>query len=58
MDSPTAVSALKSRLGWGSIRAVKDDHVYNDINRDLFFRPGPRLVEGLKAIYEKLYSDE
>ena len=27
----------------------------NDINPDLLLRPGPRLTQGLKEIYKRLY---
>lgn len=46
---------IGNRLGWKKIKAVKNNHIYNDINPDLFLRPGPRLVEGLEKIHKKLY---
>lgn len=46
---------IKKRLGWSEIAAVKKGRLYNDINPDIFLRPGPRLVEGLKEIHKKLY---
>ncbi len=51
--------ALKigSRLGWGNIAAVKNNRIYRDIDPNLFFRPGPRLVEGLEAIHKRLYPE-
>lgn len=55
MGETTTVSSLMSRLGWEEINAVKNSRVYSDINPDLFLRPGPRLVEGLKEIHYKLY---
>jgi len=56
MDKEWDKAEVKSRLGWESLTAVKNDRIYSDIDPNLFFRPGPRLVEGLEAIYEKLYS--
>jgi len=47
---------LASRLGWGNIKAVRNKHIYSDINPDLFLRPGPRLIEGLEEIHKKLYQ--
>lgn len=47
---------VKDRLGWSNIRAVKNRQVHNDIEPDLLLRPGPRCVEGLIKIFEKLYQ--
>jgi len=47
-------ATVKSRLGWDKIPAVKNGRVYNDIDQNLFLRPGPRLVEGLREIYRRL----
>lgn len=46
-----------NRLGWSKIKAVRNRRVYGDINPDLFLRPGPRLIEGLEAIYNRLYTE-
>jgi iron complex transport system substrate-binding protein len=51
-DNQTKVG---ERFGWKGINAVKNNRVYNDINPDLFLRPGPRLTEGLEEIYKRLY---
>jgi iron complex transport system substrate-binding protein len=56
MTSQEPVSFLEARLGWNKIKAVKNMRVYNDINPDIILRPGPRLIEGLKEIYKRLYS--
>lgn len=58
MSQLTPLSVYGERLGWKEITAVKNKRIYNDINPDLFFRPGPRLVEGLQAIHEKLYPHD
>lgn len=55
MDKEWDKAEVKSRLGWENIAAVKNNRIYSDIDPNLFFRPGPRLVEGLETIYEKLY---
>jgi len=55
MDKEKPSRLLGERLGWGEIRAVKNNRLYNDINPDLLLRPGPRLVQGLKEIYKRLY---
>jgi len=57
MDKKLDKAEVKSRLGWKDIKAVKNGRIYNDIDPNLFFRPGPRLVQGLEAIHQKLYSE-
>lgn len=55
MDQPGSIEIVKRRLGWKNISAVKNNRIYNDIDPDLFLRPGPRITEGLKEIYKRLY---
>ena len=55
MGRENPISIIRERLGWNSISAVKNSRVYNDINPDLFLRPGPRLILALKEIYKRLY---
>ncbi|MFH1074391.1 MAG: cobalamin-binding protein [Candidatus Firestonebacteria bacterium] len=47
---------IKNRAGWGSIKAVKDDKIFDDINSDLLLRPGPRLVSGLEELSKRIFS--
>ena len=56
MDKEKSVKSIERRFGWGGISAVKDHRVYDDIDPDLYLRPGPRLVEGLKEIRKKVDS--
>jgi iron complex transport system substrate-binding protein len=49
------MDAIKKRLGWSKISAVKNNHIYGDVNPDIFLRPGPRLAEGLRKIYKRIY---
>jgi len=49
-------SELKARAGWNKIAAVKNNRVYGDIDPDILLRPGPRITEGLREIYKKLYE--
>ena len=53
-----AASQLCERIGWANISAVKNRRVVNDIHPDLLFRPGPRLIEGAKALAACLRSPE
>jgi len=48
--------AIAKRLGWPEISAVKNGNIIDDINPDLFLRPGPRLIDGLEKIHKKLYK--
>ena len=52
----TTPEMVAERPGWDSIAAVQNDAVY-PIDDDLTSRPGPRLVDGLKAIVEILHPD-
>jgi iron complex transport system substrate-binding protein len=42
--------SIKNRLAWKKIAAIKNNKIYRDINQDHLLRPGPRLVEGFKAL--------
>jgi len=55
MDKEPPLKLVQSRFGWSNINAVKNKRVYNDINPDLLLRPGPRITEGLKELYKRLY---
>lgn len=55
MVNEDAAKAIKERLGWRGISAVKNNRIYNDINPDILLRPGPRLVQALRELYNKLY---
>lgn len=56
MDKQSPLKLIETRFGWNNINAVKNKRVFNDINPDLLLRPGPRIVDGLKEIYKKLYE--
>ena len=50
-----AAERLTRHIGWSNVAAVRDRRVIDDIDADLLFRPGPRLVEGVKALAERLH---
>ena len=50
-----AAERLARHIGWSNVAAVRDRRVIDDIDADLLFRPGPRLVEGVKALAERLH---
>ena len=47
---------MSDRIGWADIRAVKEKRIVCDIPSSLLLRPGPRLVDGVKALSERLYE--
>ena len=55
MDKIDGRELTAKRFGWENISAVKNGRVYNDINPDIMFRPGPRVVEGIRQIHKRLY---
>jgi iron complex transport system substrate-binding protein len=52
----SATKAVSKRLGWHNINAVRYGKVYDDIDSDLLFRPGPRLVRGAEELYKRFYK--
>ncbi len=55
MEKEKPAKIMGSRLGGKEILAVKNNRVYADINPDILIRPGPRIVEGIEEIYNRLY---
>jgi iron complex transport system substrate-binding protein len=45
------------RLGWGEISAVRQGRVYDQLDEDLFFRPGPRIVDGVVLLARLLHPE-
>lgn len=56
MDKASPLKLVKSRFGWENIDAVRNHRVFNDITPDILLRPGPRITQGLKALYERMYE--
>ena len=50
-----AADRMARRIGWSNIEAVRQRRVVDDIDADLLFRPGPRLVEGVEMLAARLY---
>ncbi|OGV35797.1 MAG: hypothetical protein A2020_08565 [Lentisphaerae bacterium GWF2_45_14] len=42
------VSGIRSRKGWENIPAVRNSRIYTNLDQDLVFRLGPRMLEGIK----------
>lgn len=51
-----ATEQVLNRDGFSDVNAVKTEQVYN-LDEDIVSRPGPRLVEGAKAIAKAVYPD-
>jgi len=49
-----AAAQLAGRIGWADISAVKTKRIIDDVPNDLILRPGPRLVEGVKVLAQRL----
>ena len=41
---------IKNRKGWQNIDAVKNNRIYIDLNDDLIYRLGPRIIDGIKLL--------
>jgi len=46
---------ISNRPGWSNIPAVKNQKIFI-VNEDLFYRAGPRLVDGLERLYQIFYE--
>lgn len=57
MARPRESSAgYAGRIGWDGISAVKQGRIIRDIPTDLLLRPGPRLIDGVKALAARLHD--
>jgi iron complex transport system substrate-binding protein len=54
-EGPTPVEEIKARAGWEKLKAVMNDAI-NNADADTLARPGPRLVDGAKALFDFVYS--
>ncbi len=50
----TKKQEVKERIGWGNINAIENNRIYDDINPDLLFRPGPRIFQGIQALAQRI----
>ncbi len=49
------LALLRARPGWKDLAAVKKGRVIDTIHPDLISRPGPRLIEGMRALARALH---
>ena len=55
-EGPTPVEEIESRAGWENVAAVKNGKILN-LQNDELSRPGPRLADGAKALYDFVYGE-
>jgi len=46
---------VEARVGWGGISAIKQSRVFEKLDEDLLFRPGPRIVDGVVLLAKLLH---
>src|SRR3989339_1135940 len=44
------------KRGWGSVDAIRNKNIVDDINPDVFLRPGPRIIEGMDILYKVIFE--
>jgi iron complex transport system substrate-binding protein len=49
------VRDVTTRFGWGGTSAVKNGRIYDKLDEDLLFRPGPRIVDGIVLLAKLLH---
>jgi iron complex transport system substrate-binding protein len=49
---------VATRVGWGGISAVKHGRIYDKLDEDLLFRPGPRIVDGVVLLAKLLHPGQ
>ena len=54
-DGPTPIESILSRPGWENITAVKNGAILN-LTEDELSRPGPRLADGARMLYDFVYG--
>jgi iron complex transport system substrate-binding protein len=54
-DTPVSVTDILARADWANVNAVKNKSVYY-VDGDLLLRAGPRVMEGINALYQILYE--
>jgi iron complex transport system substrate-binding protein len=45
------------RVGWAKISAIQSGRVYDDLDENLFFRPGPRVIEAVFLLARRLHPN-
>ncbi len=56
-NDEAVINELKTRAGWENVTAIKDGNVFG-LESNQITRPGPRLMDAIKALYELVYGAE
>lgn len=56
LHSAAGRDEVMRRVGWSGVSAVREGRVFDDFDENLLVRPGPRLVEGITRLRQKLVS--
>jgi len=54
-EGPTPTESILARQGWENISAIRTESILN-LTSDELSRPGPRLADGAKMLYEFVYG--
>lgn len=54
-DESNIKENISKRAGWSNIPAIKSRKIFV-VNEDIFYRAGPRLIDGLEKLYEIFYE--
>lgn len=52
------VADIKKRPGWDEIPAIKNSRIYVNINQNLIYRLGPRILDGIGLLRKCFYPEE
>ncbi|MDD5258434.1 MAG: cobalamin-binding protein [bacterium] len=55
LTSPHSRNYFTANKAWNKTTAVQQNHLIDTVNPDLMLRPGPRLIDGLEQLAEKIY---
>ena len=55
VDESNIKENISKRAGWSNVPAIKSGKIFV-VNEDLFYRAGPRLIDGLEKLYEIFYE--
>lgn len=47
---------IRQRIGWGNVNALRNNRIYVGLDEDIFFRPGPRIVQAVFLLARLLHS--